>query len=65
MLRPDDVERRKNPNRDAMLDWRKALEREWDADRRRRESHQSDATLNLESGGTSGVGDGRAPLPKT
>jgi hypothetical protein len=55
MLRHDDPERRKISNRDAILEWRRALEREWDADKRRRESRQSGAAVTPEPGSDAGA----------
>jgi hypothetical protein len=64
MPRYDGVERRKNPSREPLLEWRRALEREWDADKRRRES-QPDAAVNVDAGATSAADDLGASRPKT
>jgi hypothetical protein len=37
------LERRKNPCSPIVRDWRRALQDEWDADRRRRETHLNNA----------------------
>jgi hypothetical protein len=65
MLLHDDTEWPTNPNGPAILDWRQALQREWDADKRRRESHRSDPAMNLEAVCTSDALDVGAPHAKT
>jgi hypothetical protein len=61
MPRYDGGERRKNSSREPMFEWCRALEREWDADKRRRESHQSDAAVNVDAGRISAANDLGAP----
>jgi len=36
----DGEDRRKNPSNPMVRDWRRALQNEWEADKRRREKHQ-------------------------
>jgi hypothetical protein len=45
------LERRKNPCSTIVRDWRRALQAEWDADRRRRETHRHDATTGPDATG--------------
>jgi len=45
------LERRKNPCSTIVRDWRRALQAEWDADSRRRETHRNDATTGPDATG--------------
>jgi hypothetical protein len=42
MVRYDGHDRRKNPSNPMVRDWRRALQNEWEADKRRREPHRDE-----------------------
>jgi hypothetical protein len=42
MFGPDGHDRRKNPSNPMVRDWRRALQNEWEADKRRREKHRDE-----------------------
>jgi hypothetical protein len=60
----DGEDRRKNPSNPMVRDWRRALQNEWEADKRRREKHQEPRrvrpSVEERIGGRDDGGDGSA-----
>ena len=46
----DGPDRRKNPSNPMVRDWRRALQNEWEADKRRREKHRDEPRRERPSG---------------
>jgi hypothetical protein len=46
----DGHDRRKNPENPMVRDWRRALQNEWEADKRRREKHRDEPRRDLPGG---------------
>jgi hypothetical protein len=58
----DGLERRINPCSTIVRDWRRALQDEWDADRRRRETGRNKAPIGPEPVRAPGGGDAMVDL---
>jgi hypothetical protein len=46
----DGHDRRKNPSNPMVRDWRRALQNEWEADKRRREKHREEPQRDRQGG---------------
>ena len=59
----DGHDRRKNPANPMVRDWRRALQNEWEADKRRREKHREEPRRDRRDADEPFGGDSRGGKP--